>query len=94
VGGDCGRLFTHPQEKDIYTPIGADENSQPFLTQQHSFRSLHNSDRFERQLKMTVASQHAEPTITQIGLTEEERISGVPKPATIEKALEALHLDG
>jgi len=43
---------------------------------------------------MTVASQHAEPTITQIGLTEEERISGVPKPATIEKALEALHLDG
>jgi hypothetical protein len=30
----------------------------------------------------------------QIKLTEEERTSGVPEPGTIEKALEALHLDG
>jgi hypothetical protein len=30
----------------------------------------------------------------QIRLSEEERISGVPEPATIEKALESLHLHG
>ena len=43
---------------------------------------------------MTTVSQPAQPTITQIRLTEEERISGVPKPETIEKAVEALYLEG
>jgi hypothetical protein len=36
----------------------------------------------------------AEPLIVQITLTEAERISGVPEPCTVEKALEALHRDG
>jgi len=42
----------------------------------------------------TAASQPPQPLIMQIRLTEEERISGVPQPRTIERALEALHLDG
>jgi len=35
-----------------------------------------------------------EPMMTQIKITEEERISGIPDAPTIEKALEALHRDG
>jgi len=40
------------------------------------------------------ASQSPPPSIVQISLTEEERISGIPTPPTIEKALGALHRDG
>jgi len=43
---------------------------------------------------MKTAGQHIEPLITQIRITEEERISGVPDTLTIEKALEALHRHG
>ena len=43
----------------------------------------------------TTASQPPEPLIMiQIRLSDEERSSGVPEPATIEKALESLHLHG
>ena len=34
------------------------------------------------------------PQVTQIQLTDEERISGVPNPLNIQNALEALHRDG
>jgi hypothetical protein len=43
---------------------------------------------------MNITEQHFEPSVTQVRITEEERLSGVPDPLTIEKALEALHHDG
>ena len=43
---------------------------------------------------MNVTEQHIKPLLTQIRITEEERLSGVPDSLTIEKALEALHRDG
>jgi hypothetical protein len=41
-----------------------------------------------------IPQQAPEPQIKQIVLTEEERLSGVPDPLTLEDALAALHRDG
>jgi len=43
---------------------------------------------------ITAVNQLPQPSIVQIRLTEEERVSGIPKPYTIENALIALHRDG
>ena len=45
-------------------------------------------------MAIIAASEPQQPSIVHIKLTEEERVSGIPTPYTVEKALVALHRDG